>query len=111
MAIKLDNILIDGRNIHANLPKFERTKIAEKHVFRGGRFGGLRASPLNHHAAKEKSYAVGSKSFTRVVGNVKHRKGMEEAFYMCYFSEDEDKVRLKKEFVGEVINPGMFYKI
>lgn len=41
LAVRLDNVLIMGRKIHANLPRFERFKVSEDARFRGGENGDL----------------------------------------------------------------------
>ncbi|XP_058749527.1 uncharacterized protein LOC131622508 [Vicia villosa] len=114
LAVKLDNILIDGRKIHANLPRFSRSFQSrgsfgvEKAVGEAGkRSGGV---PQKHNDGSTMRFSSfrnkeGSRSFVDAV------KGGKYHCYLSYNSTEENLERFKRAFVGVIVNPGMSYNI
>ncbi|XP_058732902.1 uncharacterized protein LOC131604483 [Vicia villosa] len=111
-AVKLDNIMIVGRKIHVNLPSFHRGLVdGSRHRGGGGTNGvkGTEEGRLNEGW----EYRRGAKSFAEVVGGV---SGEPEVAGKCfspliYKSEEEDKKRFQKAFIGRVLMPGSAYNL
>ncbi|XP_058726434.1 uncharacterized protein LOC131597779 [Vicia villosa] len=115
MAIRLDNILIDGNKIRANIPRFERyswkrgkdVRRGRGEVASGGDEGGSReALKDNMRRGVIPRYGNGC-SFVDVVKNVRR----DEKPVLTFESKEEDSSRLSKAYVGEVHNPGSAYNI
>ncbi|XP_058739184.1 uncharacterized protein LOC131611080 [Vicia villosa] len=120
LAIKLDNIFIDGRKIHANLPKYSRAGVRRGKVVEGDGGQGLESMGVEEKTRREQGQnqkaqfferrmtAEGNRSFAQVVAN----KGKKPNFAHMEFNVGEDQLaRFEKSFIGVVENPGMTYNM
>ncbi|XP_058759866.1 uncharacterized protein LOC131633166 [Vicia villosa] len=108
LAIKLDNILIDGKKIHVNKPRFNRSE------------GKGRVAPWLQEKAPPRmnrdfvpNYVDKNKSFAEVVGKCKVKDHKEEEVKEClnYISSEAIKKRWKKAYIGEVQFAGETYNV
>ncbi|XP_058763296.1 uncharacterized protein LOC131636700 [Vicia villosa] len=108
VAVRLDNILIDGVKIHVNQPRFQRNGRKESFVVEQKQVKGTeKVFPGFTNRWVEKA-----KTFADVVQGGSKKDGPEtkEAFFEFTASE-ELKRRWKKAYVGEVLFPGESYNI
>ncbi|XP_058783452.1 uncharacterized protein LOC131658139 [Vicia villosa] len=121
-AVRLDNILIAGRKIHANLPRFIRGKVggvagSSGAVVqnRGDGGGGLKGGKEVAEGSGRVGLGAsrGSRSFATVVkgGTSGCDVAVEVNPILCFKSKVEDKERLLKAYVGRVLIPGSAFDI
>ncbi|XP_058747128.1 uncharacterized protein LOC131620126 [Vicia villosa] len=120
LAVRLDNIIIDGKKIHANLPRIDRwNKLGRLGVQGAGvnRRPFFKTGSSVHFEGKEgyrkgvlKGFRGGATYAENVVYGKKEEHSQSE-FLMSYESNEEDRTRLSKAYVGEVIFPGSSYNI
>lgn len=115
LAIKLDNVIIDGVKIHENPPRFVR-KYGGGLDAGGESLKGKFNLSLNRPWKTKRSFRVeskvGNKFFVEVLSN--KGKGISESstnFFVCYDTKAEDLFRFFKVFVDRVTNPWMSYNI
>ncbi|XP_058766204.1 uncharacterized protein LOC131639756 [Vicia villosa] len=118
LAVRLDNILIDGRKIHANIPRYER-KLGYGGLGQQG--GGKRGGGVSlFHEGNKVAEAVKvnkyvgiyvGRSFADVVSNEKAARQDEEGKALVFKASEEEKIRLSEAYVGVISNPGSSYNI
>lgn len=125
LAVKLDNIIIDGKKIHANLPRFNRSEGEEE---RAGGFTtmlgqkdrkeeGNNARPEEDHRRRETDRNIRkmtSRLFVDAVVNRENKKGGESERFdnqVQHEAKEEDLDKFKKACVGRVHQSGMAYNI
>ncbi|XP_058774299.1 uncharacterized protein LOC131648567 [Vicia villosa] len=111
LAIKLDNIIIDGNKIHVNQPRFGRGRIdvgnnnsVKENQTRGGRKEEYKGGFIRR---------VGiSKSFVDIVqGNNNSMEDKADTPALCFKSSSDGLDRWKKAYIGEVLFSGESYNI
>ncbi|XP_058727198.1 uncharacterized protein LOC131598634 [Vicia villosa] len=127
MAIKLDNIFIGSRKIHANLPRFDREirGSREHDVMHHRNNQGRSDEDVRHntntrggkleHKARWSIRDTNRKSYAQMVEG-KYVDGQLQArkipfVHMEYNMEEADMNQFQKAFVGVVENPGATYNI
>ncbi|XP_058749783.1 uncharacterized protein LOC131622758 [Vicia villosa] len=125
LGVRLDNIIIDGKKIHANVPRFERSISNRGNSMARGKVAeesGVRAKEssepekVSESRNNNQGYRKGW-SFAEAVGKVKVvSEGVEVPTslptpVLNFVSKVEDKERLRKAYVGVVLNPGSAYNI
>ncbi|XP_058774651.1 uncharacterized protein LOC131648933 [Vicia villosa] len=121
LAVRCDNVMIMGKKIHANLPRFERSS-ARKVSPTETKFSHRQGQMSQHHrpaAGVHPGTSVGSlkRRYVEVLneGLVKgSEKGCEKVgdnpvFY--FTSQADNRKRLEKAYVGVVTIPGSTYNI
>lgn len=117
LTARLDNILIGGKKIHVNLPRYQRRKK-----------GGVRSSGLmQNRKGGQKKEQVDENSGFRVWANT--RRGVrtfasvvtedvvntgskvDEETKFCFKSKEENRMRFMKAYVGKVLVSGSTYNI
>lgn len=114
LGVKLDNIVVDGKKIHVNLPRYARSNQVKGDY--GGvrglgitreerRFDHQRRDGVNTNKATSLFNKEGSRSFADVVklGNI--------CSHLSFNTSIEGLVRFKKAFIGVTVNHGMSYNI
>lgn len=112
-AVKLDNVVIDIRKIHASFPRFTRSSS-------GYQKDGVEVTRTKCsekvNEAKQVSRNVGwgskrgIKSFIEVVKNKEHQS-LEKVCLFSYESNKENMARMKRAFIGVVHEARMAYNI
>ncbi|XP_058775601.1 uncharacterized protein LOC131649870 [Vicia villosa] len=111
LAVKLDNVFIDGTKIHANPPRFERNNNGEVDLGREKGKDNVQAHLQRRNIRGENSF-VDARSFADVAAYQKKECVMKEAKVDLEFvSDPEVSVRLSKAYTSKVVNPGMTYNI
>ncbi|XP_058746554.1 uncharacterized protein LOC131619483 [Vicia villosa] len=116
-AVRLDNIIITGRQIHANLPRFQRGKLVGDSGFVNQSIGGGGSKVGKEAAEGNFRDGMGSRrgirTFAAAVGGVSGCKDVtgEVSINFCFKSNDEDKKRFLKAYVGRVLIPRSAYNI
>ncbi|XP_058763176.1 uncharacterized protein LOC131636584 [Vicia villosa] len=108
LAVKLDNIQIDGRKIHANQPRFNRQGGKEEPVILQNRDGGRRETVpvrINWWVDSNRSFAAIVQGKEEENGNLNHKA------IFSYSSQQVLRDRWRKAFIGEVIFAGDSYNI
>ncbi|XP_058726326.1 uncharacterized protein LOC131597659 [Vicia villosa] len=116
-AVKLDNIMIAERKIHANLPRFQRGSLGGVSGFTtqrgdGGDAKGVKEAEVRSRRDGQASRR-GHRSFAEVVGGglgISVVPG-DLSSSLCFKSEDEDKKRFLKAYVGRVLIPRSAYNL
>ena len=96
-----------------NHPRFDRSKGVERLEVKGGRRPGEHvARKEQYHSRKDGGEGfVGSRFFMEMVGLKKQESASEEVEFIRFFTKEEDRNKLRKAFVGEVIFPDSAYTI
>ncbi|XP_058726543.1 uncharacterized protein LOC131597900 [Vicia villosa] len=108
LAVRIDNVIIDGKKIHANIPRYQRN------VAVGGSKGKEKEVVFVNHNVVRKEMWRDNRSFAEVVNKEREncsRKKEEQGLSFCYMSKEEDRMRLNKAYVCKVIVPGSAYNI
>ncbi|CAI8618038.1 unnamed protein product [Vicia faba] len=117
-VVKLDNVMIEGRKIHANLPRFDRkAEGSRSEDVKRGKFrvlektvGGVKGAIVGGSVYRE-----GNRSFVDMVSNktrnVSGGQGDEKSRSFNFSSSPEDLNRLRNAFVGVVLESGMTYNV
>lgn len=75
LAVRLHNIVIDGKKIHANPPRFSRIRAPEEGKAKGVGgvgYGGVRRAPQSRESEYQHgSWVRGGRSFAEALGNKK----------------------------------------
>lgn len=113
LAVKLDNIIIDGRKIYANQPRFSREegKGTENVRWQQQEIFTMKKENLKF---KGKVSGVGSTSYAKVVKEGKQNVDVVEEEEHPFFSFNSDpflKSRRKKDYIGEVMFSGESYNV
>ncbi|XP_058747156.1 uncharacterized protein LOC131620160 [Vicia villosa] len=118
LAVRLDNILILGKKIHVNLPRFARGvgKVGGKsfistkglHASSGG-FAERKNEGMNFKKESRRE----NRSYADIVmgSGTKAAKMQGYKASFSYNSCEEQKMRLQKAFVGKTILPGAAYNV
>ncbi|XP_058750416.1 uncharacterized protein LOC131623425 [Vicia villosa] len=112
VAIRCDNVCISGRKILANIPRFERRKIAETVRFAGNfvrKHGGVIRREGEQKVMDGNVKAVSkNRSFAEVLlnANQKGERREEVNHLLSYTFAEGDKVRISKAYVGVATFPG-----
>ncbi|XP_058742698.1 uncharacterized protein LOC131615243 [Vicia villosa] len=106
LAIKLDNILIDGKKIHVNQPRYSRKEVRRK----------SEAWPREEVSKKQNvlprnNFVQMNKSFADGVLKVKKFEDKEIASGFRFNTSAEVKNKWRKAFIGEVLFAGETYNI
>ncbi|XP_058776191.1 uncharacterized protein LOC131650502 [Vicia villosa] len=108
LAVRVDNVIIDGKKIHANLPRFQRQAAAR------GSIGREKFEvPVNRFEGRKATWRD-KRSFAEVVNKDREtggRKSEDQGLSFCYKSKEEIRERLNKAYVGKVIVSGSAYNI
>ncbi|XP_058746152.1 uncharacterized protein LOC131619025 [Vicia villosa] len=108
VVVRLYNILIDGKKIHANQPRFLRNGRQEGLVVDQKRVEG----PKVFIPGVKDQWVVKSKTFADIVqGGSKREESQSKEVPLVFSSGSELKSRWKKAYVGEVLFPGESYNI
>lgn len=117
LAIRLDNILIEGRKIHVNLPRFDRSKKGGSGSSRTTSLIGQRR-PVQHTAgmgAFVKSHLGGKSgqgSYAAALSKGQPTADGSTGINVMEFQSDKGlKERFDKAYVGRVCLPGSAYNI
>ncbi|XP_058784074.1 uncharacterized protein LOC131658840 [Vicia villosa] len=105
VAMRLDNILIDGVKIHANQPRFQINGRKESVLVDQKQIKEVNSSVENRWVEKSKTFA------DVVQGGRKKEEPNSKELSFEYASGAELKNRWKKAYVGEVLFPGESYNI
>lgn len=100
LETKMGNIFLDGKKIFVNLPKFERKNITRK--LKGPSISGK----INHFLSGSMEGVKGGSNVVKGVSFAQMLKGETSMVVREYVSEEEDRRRLEKVFVREVVIPG-----
>ncbi|XP_058741851.1 uncharacterized protein LOC131614255 [Vicia villosa] len=119
LAVRLDNILIDRRKIHANIPRFERNMRFAGSVEQRGRgaVGSIEGVKVGGDLMKETGRMEASlsfcngRSFAEVVSKEKEDSLAVAAPLLRFVSNEANKTKLSKAFVGVVQVLGYAYNI
>lgn len=108
LAVCLDNIMINGKKIHVNLPRFSRTNEGfdgrREDVVLGKKVRVTRGDGKQSHV-QSKSFRKPDFSYAEVVTNEGSRQnGKTDLMPLFKFqSDDEFRDRMEKDFVGKVV--------
>ncbi|XP_058765551.1 uncharacterized protein LOC131639053 [Vicia villosa] len=128
LGVRLDNVQILGKKIHANIPRFQRSskRVGEVEFRNRGagrefamnhlavQFKGMNA--MNQYAAQFKGVNAterDDRSYVKVVGK-RHGSGetaREDVMKWGFKTDEHRRLRLSRAFVGRVKNPGSAYNI
>lgn len=120
MAVKLDNIIIDGRKIYPNQPRFNRPKgkgreEVQKHQKGNQTMKKEAFSSMGRVYGVSKKLYAGNKSYAVVVAKGNPcEEVIEEEKELPFISFNSDPIiknRRKKAYIGEVMNSGESYNI
>ncbi|XP_058734163.1 uncharacterized protein LOC131605882 [Vicia villosa] len=113
LAIRLDNILIEGKKIHVNLPRFKRevwtkggvnSSTIKRDGWRGKEIRRVAISVEQNRSFSSYAEAVG--------GTAKEQAGKEVEKVVLNFQSNSDvRSRLDKAYVGKVCIPGSAYNV
>ncbi|XP_058739160.1 uncharacterized protein LOC131611050 [Vicia villosa] len=111
LAIKLDNIIIDGKKIHVNQPRFVRgsrdggsRNFGNENQYRGGGREEIKRR-FNRTVGKSLSFAE------IVQGSNKSKEDKTDTTMLCFKTPTVNLDRWKKTYIGEVLYPGESYNI
>ncbi|XP_058775277.1 uncharacterized protein LOC131649535 [Vicia villosa] len=117
LAVRLDNIIIAGRKIHVNLPRYQREQRGSE-AKRDGRVNGIErcANTSGYVANRKYGGAVFSrpdKSFAEAVGTPVGVSGVKETVVtpFSFQSKEEVRRRFAKAYVGILRFPGTAFNI
>lgn len=116
LAVKLDNILIDNKKIHANFPRFNINKAINKGEAledrpRAGNQDTIRTTSRNFGNCYAK---VGERFFTEGVNNgriISEPFPKKPFVHLKFQTEEAVLASFRKAYMGVVINPDMSYNI
>ncbi|XP_058733329.1 uncharacterized protein LOC131604933 [Vicia villosa] len=124
LGVKLDNILIDGKKIYANLPRFVRGAVSRGMDGRKSQVGAAQKETTRRFVVKsvdrKANQVVKGISYADVISSgvsgANIAKGVitdvgRQQPSISFASSEECKLRWKKSFVGEVLFPGETYNI
>ncbi|XP_058758617.1 uncharacterized protein LOC131631862 [Vicia villosa] len=117
LAVKLDNVIIDGKKIHANLPRFNRSQEVARKGAGGPSGGGGRGENTRFEGTINRRVAgrdgrLETKTYAEMVATSNFKTHQHhEADSLCFEAKEEDMIRFKKAFVGVVHQSGMSYNI
>ncbi|XP_058740820.1 uncharacterized protein LOC131613142 [Vicia villosa] len=109
LAVRLDNILIDGKKIHANPPRYERNNAAD--MTRAKQFSSTGVNKGRYHFKKGDvggpgagvGRSKGTRSYAETVVLGASRGNSEVLASVNYSSKPEDRARWSKACIGEVL--------
>lgn len=113
-AVKMDNIIMDVKKIHANKPRFTRGELG---MPKKGEFGDkpqfiskntVGVVKVNRSGVKGKK---DTRSFAEVVLGSGGFSSNNVFGQLEYASKEEDLAKFNKAYVGVVVDPGMSYNI
>lgn len=116
LVTKLDNIIIDGKKIHANLLRFNRREAGLRKNDEGSSVRQEQVDVTEKMVQKGRGihHKVGVRSFVEVVKNYESSSsgGVHLAQdHIKFSSKEEESFRFKKPYVGVVLQLGSIYDI
>lgn len=120
LAVRLDNILVDGRMIHANLPRFDRNRgnnamggsgFRDRRKFESGKEKGRFIFQKDWGASGRVRGFRNGVSFVGVLNKGKKETSSPSKEVFNFVSKEEDRKRLVKTFVGTMHSPGATYNV
>lgn len=105
LGVRLDNIMIDNKKIHANVPRFER-KWSNGSVGVKGGSGEIRQGVPELHSSRRNMEVRECVSYARVMEAGTGGKKDMNSRLMDFVTQGGEKNILAKAFVGVVSNPG-----
>lgn len=113
LAVKVDNVIIEGKKIHANLLRFERLRGKEAvNVNRreggrkGGRFKKLCLQGAERREDVKNNIRRAVYSYTDVVNPVCTKIDKEDRVALKYISREEDRSIFSKAMMAKVLMSG-----
>lgn len=110
LGVRLDNIMIDVKKIHANVPRFE-SKLSNGSVGVKRGCGGTHQRVFVLHSLGCHMEVREGVSYERAVEAVNGGKKEMNSRLVDFVTQGGEKKRLAKAFIGVVLNPGSSYNM
>lgn len=114
LAVKLDNVIIEGKKIHTNLPRFEKFKGKDTTISNHQTRGRIRRL-RNQSAKKNEEWKMNiireGFSYADIVKPTSAKVIKVDTVSLKYDSKEEDRSRFSNAMVAKVLMPGSVFRI